>query len=197
MTLANIQVGTVIESYARRWHVRAVSAESRSVTIESLSPRERGRFVRVDFDDLERAQLRGDIVIVPPQPLSPPVYRDRERDRDLMPSYADLYQEREKLRREFGVAAALPHRPKAEPQPVDPLDVVYDRLPLRKLLELDAHLRQDRVYGTVAPRKEYFTERQRIAIALHWSLQLSEKQRAAREIERERERNRVVVDLDW
>ena len=140
--------------------------------------------------------------------------RSRERAR---------LQDRERLYREFREAMAPPQvpqltdagrkalasdlakrnlfvrpEPKTSPKPTDPLDVLYDRLPLRTLLALDEEFRRDKlVGGGRAPRMQYFTEPQRLAIALHWSLQLSEKQRAARELERERERNRVVVDLDW
>lgn len=78
------------------------------------------------------------------------------------------------------------------------LDDCVDGVTLLKLLELDENMRRDTFpQGRFYDRATYFTELQLAKISGHWMKQLREKQLAVRELERERDRNQVVVDLDW
>lgn len=73
--------------------------------------------------------------------------------------------------------------------PPDPLDVKYDGVTLRLLLDQE-QMRQ----RTERPRRSFepFTPAQRSAVSAHWSAEL----RARVEASKDRERRRVVVDLE-
>lgn len=78
--------------------------------------------------------------------------------------------------------------------PTDPLDAVIDGVTLRDLLTLDEHRRQE-TSGVVAwriPACGDITPAQRAAVSAHWSAEL----RARVASSKERERVRVVVDLE-
>lgn len=74
--------------------------------------------------------------------------------------------------------------------PVDPLDVAYDGVKLRELLEIDARRRDERnPYRTLTPA-------QRAAVSVHWSAELHAKVAASAAADKEREQRRVLIDLD-
>lgn len=85
-----------------------------------------------------------------------------------------------------------PH-PTVEPKP-DPLAVVIDGMTLRALLSWDEMFRR----GDAVPITRDFTPAQRAAISAHWSAELHAKVESKRKADLERDRLRVVVDLeDW
>lgn len=73
--------------------------------------------------------------------------------------------------------------------PRDPLDVAYDGVPLRELLERDERRRRERPLAFLNVTRP--TPVQRAAISAHWSAQLRAKVAATAE----RERNQVRADL--
>ena len=77
------------------------------------------------------------------------------------------------------------------PKPVDPLDVEYDGITLRVLLERD---RQRRTEDPDSAWRSHVrpSPAQRAAVSAHWSAELRAKVKASAE----RERNTVVVDLE-
>lgn len=69
---------------------------------------------------------------------------------------------------------------------IDPLDVEYDGVTLRKLVEIDEHRQHEWIDGAI------ITPVQRAAISAHWSAELQAKVAASAE----RERCRVLVEVD-
>lgn len=87
------------------------------------------------------------------------------------------------------------------PAPPDPLDVKIDGVTLRMLLYRDSVRRRKEFIDTEYehdPGLRQLTPAQRAAVSAHWSAQLRAKVAASDVAEAERERNRVVVDMeDW
>lgn len=79
------------------------------------------------------------------------------------------------------------------PTPTEPLDVEYDGVRLRVLLEGDEFNRRE---SSAMWRAKLPTPAQRAAISAHWSAQLRAKVAASKAADAERERNRVFVDVD-
>jgi hypothetical protein len=75
---------------------------------------------------------------------------------------------------------------------VDPLDVEYDGVLLRTLLDGDAFNRQEQGRGRWAAKA--MTPNQRAAVSAHWSAQLRAKLAASAAAEVQRERGRVACD---
>ena len=83
------------------------------------------------------------------------------------------------------------------PSLVDPLDAVIDGMTLRRLLELDTARRREQDLRSIPyGLSDLFTAAQREAVSAHWSAELRAKVAAAKAADAERERNRVLVDLD-
>lgn len=79
---------------------------------------------------------------------------------------------------------------------VGPLAEIYDGVSLRELVQYDwARSREMSSNGTPAQRGR-FTPAQRAAISAHWSAQLRAKVAASKAADAERERNRVLVDVE-
>lgn len=76
----------------------------------------------------------------------------------------------------------------------EPPAVVIDGMTLRSLLSWDEMFRR----GDAVPITRDFTPAQRAAISAHWSAELHAKVESKRKADLERDRLRVVVDLeDW
>lgn len=120
------------------------------------------------------------------------VYADRDRvyaDRDRL--LAAAYEEHS-VPQAWVVAPVIPIPPTAQP---DPLDARIDGVMLRDLIVTNTHASQtDNVIA--AQRRSAWTPAQRAAVSAHLSAQLRAKVAASTAADRERERLRVVVDLD-
>jgi len=81
-----------------------------------------------------------------------------------------------------------------KPRKVNPLDRLIDGWTLRSLVNVDASARRENVTAQVA--RSCFTPAQRAAVSAHWSAELRAKVEASRKADAERERLRVVVDLE-
>lgn len=128
-----------------------------------------------------------------PIPLTPP-YKMK-----MSFEYAPTMMDANELAKRLGMPLGIPPPSHIWRNTGDPLDDCVDGVTLRRLLELDENLRRDvlSVNRTTVNRATYFSELQHAAISAHWVKRLREKQGAALELELERERNQVVVDLDW
>ena len=77
------------------------------------------------------------------------------------------------------------------PAPVDPLDVKHDGWTLRQLIEHN-HKRRMEEFAL----GHHYTPGQKAALSAHWSAQLRAKVQATKAADAERERLRVVVDME-
>lgn len=86
----------------------------------------------------------------------------------------------------LGCGVVVRRIPRPNPNP-DPLDVKYDGVTLRALLEMDERRRREVVWIDIV-----VTPAQRAAVSAHWSAELRARAAAAKAKERER----VVLDID-
>lgn len=114
-------------------------------------------------------------------PLSPDAFKA------LLPSQTQALAERCKAAVAGLYDHSEPSRTRTPPQnfipSTDPLDVQYDGVPLRRLLEMDANRRTEHIVGVI------LSPAQRAAISAHWSAELRAKVAAAKATER----NRVTI----
>ena len=185
---ASVYVGDIVSDVVRceDWVVDEIDELDRSALLRGYSRRVRGCTRRVDLSWLAHRLGVGDVRVKRWDEVRAERQSESPSDREI---------------REFRIMRALPfvERPKLEPPKLDPLDVTYDGQSLRMLLEFDQRWRRhERSVGwDLAGGRRALTESQRTAISAHWSAELREKQRAALELELARDRNQVVVDLDW
>ncbi len=78
------------------------------------------------------------------------------------------------------------------PKPISPLDVEYDGVKLRTLIDGDAFNRQEQGRGVWKAKAMTFD--QRAAVSAHWSAQLRARIAASKSAEVQRERDRITCD---
>lgn len=75
----------------------------------------------------------------------------------------------------------------AADEPIDPLDVKYDGISLRALLQSDERCRRE-----VNPRHNILTPAQRAVVSAHWSAELRARVGAVAE----KQKNQVMMEYD-